>query len=175
MARFRVVAAIVGVSVIVGAAVGGIWYAIAPRPELVVVDGGVGYTSVFTSGAGMDMWFGMLGLVAGVVCALCASWRFPTAGWTLLVALVVGGLAGSVLAWQLAMALAGGSTDISVDLAAGLPAGAVFEGPLALNAYGVLGVWPVAAIAALVPVFALKASKHRRAYSELWQENFGVL
>jgi hypothetical protein len=68
-----------------------------------------------------------------------------------LVALVVGGVLGSLAAWQLGHLLGPGSLQ---DTAAGVARGATFRGPLDVSAYGVLLSWPMATV---ITYFAVAA------------------
>lgn len=103
------------------------------------------------SAVAADGWFAVLALVAGIVVALVVYLRTRPGRVGPLVALVVGGFAGAVVAWQVGHLL---GPDGLRATARGLAVGAHFHGPLDLTAYGVLLAWPMGAV---ITYFAVAA------------------
>lgn len=129
-----------------------LWWLLAPAPLVVKRADGiyrVGETGEYAIAA--DGWFAVLALLTGVLLALVAYLRTRPARVGPLVGLVVGGLAGAVLAWQVGALL--GPDDLRT-VAAGVAVGDRFDGPLDLSAYGVLLAWPIGAV---ITFFAVAA------------------
>jgi hypothetical protein len=104
--------------------------------------------------AGADSIFALLGLGAGVLTALVAFLLTRARGGGIAVAagLALGGLAGSLVAWQLGTAL-GPSADV-IGNAKRAGAGVQFSASLELGAHGALLVWPMAAMVVLLGLSA---------------------
>lgn len=140
-------------SVLVALPVGVLWWVVAPlslvlkRSDGLYRAGGEGDEAAVAA----DGWFAAVTLVTGIVVALVVYLRSRPGRVVPLVALVVGGLLGSVTAWQLGHLLGPGSIEAT---AAGLRTGATFRGPLDVSAYGVLLAWPMAAV---ITYFAVAA------------------
>lgn len=140
----RVVAEIMLASVGLGLAVGVLWWLVAPavtvgirgeQPVLVAAEA----RNLF----GVDASFGVVGAAAGLLLGAVMSTRhrrYPTA---VLAGLVLGGVVGSLLAWQVGHVLGpdplGERTDGTAD-------GATLAIPLDLEAMGVLLFWPIMAV-----------------------------
>ncbi|WP_326663291.1 ABC transporter permease [Streptomyces sp. NBC_00385] len=140
-------AALVAVAVTVaGLALGLLWLWLAPRVPLVSDD-----TAVFLSDSegeeaiGADGTFALLALAFGAVSAGLAFWFHRKGGIALVVALAVGGVLGSLVAWQLGTRL--GPTDDVVAHAREVGKGVIFDAPLELHAKGALLAWSLAAMA----------------------------
>lgn len=137
------------------------WYALAPRLTYTVVGGTAAlfdetrYSQVFWG----DGTFAVLGLLAGVACAVVLLLRGQT-GVGLPVGVAVGGVVGSLAAWWLAVQLGPGRLDA---LAAAVGDGEVRAGP-ELLAPGVMVVWPVAALTVVLvaTAFGVSGSTRRR-------------
>ncbi|MEU1512757.1 hypothetical protein ABZ490_11425 [Streptomyces sp. NPDC005811] len=143
-------AAVVTVAVAVaGVLLGVLWKYLAPSVPLVgdVVNGGWVVYLKDTEGEqaiGVDGTFTLLALVFGAVsAAVVFAWR-RRGGVPLVVALMAGGLLGSVLAWRLGVWLGPGSDVIAQAKAAGK--GVTFSAPLKLGARGALLAWSFAAL-----------------------------
>jgi hypothetical protein len=140
-------------SALAGLPVGVVWWLVAPLVEVQKrADGlyrvsGEGDESVIAA----DGWFALLTVVAGILVALTVYVRTRPGRVGPLVAVVVGGFAGAVVAWQVGHLLGPGSLEAT---ARGLAAGTRFQGPLDVSAYGVLLAWPMAAV---ITYFAIAA------------------
>lgn len=148
-------AALVAVAVTVaGVALGLLWLWLAPRVPLVSDD-----TAVFLSDSegeeaiGADGTFVLLALAFGAVSAALVFWFHRKGGIALVVALAVGGVLGSLLAWQIGTRL--GPTDDVVAHAREVGKGVIFDAPLELHAKGALLAWSLAAMAVHLGLTAL--------------------
>ncbi|OKI05471.1 ABC transporter permease [Streptomyces sp. CB02923] len=142
-------AALIALAVTVcGALLGVLWAWLAPHVPLI----GDGIGNVYLKNIegeeaiGGDGTFILLALGFGVVCAAVAFLIRRGGGIPLVVALVVGGLLGSVVAWRLGVWL-GPSSDLAAR-AAEAGKGVPFDGPLRLEAKGALLAWPAGAMIA---------------------------
>ncbi|MFJ8080568.1 AAA family ATPase [Streptomyces sp. NPDC096205] len=143
-------AAVITVAVAVcGLLLGVLWNWLAPRIPLVadVVDGSWVVYVKDTEGEqaiGVDGTFTLLALAFGAVTALAVFlWR-RRGGAPLVVALALGGLLGSLLAWRLGMWL--GPADDVLAHAKEVGKGVTFSAPLKLGAKGALLAWSVGAL-----------------------------
>ncbi|THA65636.1 ABC transporter permease [Streptomyces sp. A0958] len=149
--RAGVVAALVTVS---GVLLGLLWLWLAPRVPLVSDN-----TAVFLSDSegeeaiGADGTFALLGLAFGAVSAGLVFWFQRRGGIWVSVALGVGSVLGSLLAWQVGARL--GPTDDVVAHAREVGKGVIFDAPLELHAKGVLLAWGLAAMAVHLGVTAV--------------------
>jgi hypothetical protein len=126
---------------VAGAALGVLWWRLAPRVPLEVV-GEVAVPDEYQPGGfvAADGVFAVLAGVAGLVVAWLLLWR-GVRPLRVLAAGVVGGLAGSLVMWAVATRL--GQVDVAAAIAAAAD-GAVFDGPLRLRLPGLLLLWPIA-------------------------------
>ncbi len=144
-------AAVTAVAVALGGVLLGVlWWWLAPRVPYVgdvVGDNWVVYLkdSEGEQGIGVDGTFSLLALGFGAVSALAVFLVRRRGGVPLVVALAVGGLLGSVLAWRLGVWLSPASDVIAQARSAGK--GVPFDAPLTLSAKGALLAWPFAALA----------------------------
>ncbi|MFI9149068.1 AAA family ATPase [Streptomyces sp. NPDC053367] len=143
-------AAVITVAVAVcGVLLGVLWNWLAPRIPLVgdMTDGGWVVYVKDTEGEqaiGVDGTFTLLALAFGAVTALAVFlWR-RGGGVPLVVALALGGLLGSLLAWRLGMWL--GPADDVLAHAKEVGKGVTFSAPLELGAKGALLAWPIGAL-----------------------------
>lgn len=132
-----------------GVLLGVLWWWLAPRVPLVggVLDGNwVVYLkdSEGEQGIGVDGTFSLLALAFGAVSAAVVFLVRRRGGVPLVVALAVGGLLGSVLAWRLGVWLGPGSDVVAQARSAGK--GVTFDAPLKLGAKGALLAWPFGAL-----------------------------
>lgn len=147
--ELREAAVITVVVALSGALLGVLWQWLAPKVPLVgdVVNGGWVVYLKDTEGeqaVGVDGTFTLLALAFGAVTAAAVFvWR-RRGGVPLVVALTVGGLLGSLLAWRLGMWLGPGSDVIAQARSVGK--GVTFSAPLKLGAKGALLAWSLAAL-----------------------------
>ncbi|WP_406287439.1 hypothetical protein [Embleya sp. NBC_00896] len=137
-------AAVVAACLAVGVLVGLVWEQITPRVPLLATEEGVFQTSPETeTSIALDGWFAVCGVVAGIVLAPLAFWRFRRQGVATALALTVGGLAGGYLAFKIGVWL---GPDEIMDQVRRIGLGKRFDQPLELKAKGVLLLWPIASM-----------------------------
>ncbi len=140
----RTAAVLVGWSVALGLVLGPLWALVAPEVLVTVRDG-----SAFLSqeqGAmliGVDGWFTVLGVLAGVAIGALAWWRYRHQIIGMLAGSAIGGFLGSVIAWRVGVWLGPGALESRVD---GVPDGTQIAAPLTLAAKAALLAWPIAAV-----------------------------
>lgn len=147
-------------SALLGLLMGLIWHWVAPKVPLYADSQAIyllnpeGEQSIAA-----DMYFGVIGLVCGLITGGLAYWRSRAREGGLGVAfgLALGGLLGGYIAWKLGVALGPGSNIIATAKA--VPLGRTFYGPLALTAKAVLLAWPAAALLALVALTGMFTPK----------------
>ncbi|MFA3874429.1 AAA family ATPase [Streptomyces sp. MMCC 100] len=132
-----------------GALLGVLWWKLAPSVPLVgdVVGGSwVVYLkdSEGEQAIGVDGTFTLLALAFGALSAVVVFLLRRRGGVPLVVALGVGGLLGSLLAWRLGVWL--GPTQDVIAHAKDVGKGVTFSAPLKLGAKGVLLAWSFAAL-----------------------------
>lgn len=148
-----------GFSVVLGVILGLLWMWLAPRPPLRVEDGSAYFVDLSNAGIGMDMVFGLLAFGIGVVAAIAGLLLCRKAGIELIITQLVGGLLGSVIAWQLGMKIVGG-IDVNGDPdVSGYSNGQVIDGPLRIDSYGVLVIWAFVAVCLTTFIFAIRAQR----------------
>ncbi|MEU6355374.1 AAA family ATPase [Streptomyces sp. NPDC047072] len=153
-------AAVVTVAVaVLGALLGVLWWWLAPHVPLVGNVDEQGAWAVYlkdTEGeqaVGVDGTFTLLALPFGLVSAVAVFlWR-KRGGVPLVVAVALGGLLGSLLAWRLGVWL--GPTDDVLAHAKEVGKGVTFSAPLKLGAKGALLAWPLAALVVHLALTAL--------------------
>ncbi|GAA0656201.1 hypothetical protein GCM10010193_03350 [Kitasatospora atroaurantiaca] len=141
--------------VLLGVVVGLLWLWLAPRVMLVATSDAIRYVDPEgEQRAGADSVFALLGLGAGVLTALVAFLlsRGRGGGVAVAVGLAVGGLAGSLVAWQVGMRLGPGTDVIANAKHAGQ--GVEFSAAIELGARGALLVWPMTAMVLLLALSA---------------------
>lgn len=139
-------AAVVTVAVaVLGIALGLLWLWLAPRIPLISDGKAVFLKDTEGEGAiGADGTFALLGLAFGALSAAGVFlWR-RRGGVLLVLALAVGGLLGSLLAWRFGIWF-GPTGDVAAH-AREVGAGVTFDAPLKMRAYGVLLAWPLGAM-----------------------------
>jgi hypothetical protein len=143
-------AAVITVAVALGGVLLGLlWWWLAPDVPVVGAHVGKDWLvyrkdSEGEQSIGVDGTFTLLGLAFGAVSAVVVFLLRRRGGVPLVVALGVGGLLGSLLAWRLGVLL-GPERDV-IAHAKALGAGVVFLAPLKLAAKGALLAWPLAAL-----------------------------
>ncbi|WP_051105891.1 hypothetical protein [Streptomyces hokutonensis] len=141
-----------------GVLLGLLWWWLAPHVPLVgdVVDKSwVVYLkdSEGEQAVGVDGTFTLLAVGFGVLSALAAFLLRRRGGVPLVVALTVGGLLASLLAWRLGMWL--GPTKDVLAHAKSVGKGVTFSAPLKLGAKGALLAWSIAALVVHLGLTAL--------------------
>ncbi|WP_371496441.1 hypothetical protein OG871_11140 [Kitasatospora sp. NBC_00374] len=145
---------------LLGVLVGLLWFWLAPRVMFQVSGNQILYMDPEgEQRAGADAVLALLGLGAGVLSAVTAFLltRGRGGGIAVAVGLALGGLAGSLAAWQLGAAL-GPTADLRAH-ARQVGDGGTFSAPLELGAHGALLVWP---LTAMVLLLALSAAFGKR-------------
>jgi hypothetical protein len=143
-------AAVVTVAVALGGVLLGLlWWWLAPHVPLVGDQVGKSWVVYLedTEGeqaAGVDGTFTLLGLGFGLVSAVAVFLARRRGGVPLVVALCLGGVLGSLLAWRLGIWLGPQSDVIAHAKAVGK--GVTFSAPLRLGAKGALLAWPLGAV-----------------------------
>ncbi|MET8768694.1 AAA family ATPase [Streptomyces sp. NPDC004658] len=152
-------AAVITVAVALGGVLLGLlWWWLAPHVPLVgdeFDDNWVVYVKD-TEGeqaVGVDGTFTLLGLGFGLVSAVVLFLLRRRGGVPLVVALGLGGLLGSLLAWRLGVVLGPDSDVLAHARAVGK--GVMFPAPLKLSAKGALLAWPLAGLLAHLGLTAL--------------------
>lgn len=144
-------------SLAAGIPLGLVWWLVSPLARLEKRADGV-----FAVGRGeeaavaADGWFAICAVLVGVLAAVLVAFLVHQrlAG---LAGLAVGGVLGSVLAWQIGSLLGPPSIEAS---AVSARVGARFDGPLDLSALGVLLAWPMAATVVYFAVVAGLDARH---------------
>ncbi|PSK91861.1 hypothetical protein CLV63_119142 [Murinocardiopsis flavida] len=141
-----------GALTLVGAPLGLLWWAIAPRPEVTVVaDGGtVPYPvseTMFASEGYLALILLVTGLLSGYACYLAqyriARLRAVDVRLACLLGMVAGGALGSVLAWRIGIAL---DAAAFARVLAAAETGDVVRAGLDLRATSALLLWPFVAV-----------------------------
>ncbi|MEU3699044.1 AAA family ATPase [Streptomyces griseoviridis] len=151
-----------------GALLGVLWWRLAPSVPLVgdVVDKSwVVYLkdSEGEQAVGVDGTFTLLALAFGVVSALAVFLVRRRGGVPLVVALGVGALLGSLLAWRLGVWL--GPTGDVLAHARQAGKGVTFPAPLKLGAKGALLAWPLSGLLVHLGLTALFAPRDPEPYA----------
>ncbi|MFE6976662.1 ABC transporter permease [Streptomyces sp. NPDC057682] len=150
----RRAAVVAGIVTVAGILLGLLWLWLAPRVPLVSDDSAVFLSdSEGEEAIGADGTFALLGLAFGAVSAGLVFWFHRRGGIPLVAGLAVGGVLGSLLAWQLGTRL--GPTDDVVAHAREVGKGVIFDAPLELHAKGALLAWSLAAMAVHLGLTAL--------------------
>ncbi|WP_225822458.1 AAA family ATPase [Streptomyces naphthomycinicus] len=157
-AEIRTAAVITVASVLGGVLLGLLWWWLAPHVPLVgdeVDKSWVVYLkdSEGEQAIGVDGTFALLGLAFGLVSAVVVFLLRRRGGVPVVVALGLGGLLGSWLAWRLGVWL-GPESDVLAH-AQSVGKGVTFSAPLKLSAKGALLAWPFAGLLAHLGLTAL--------------------
>ncbi|EST23145.1 ABC transporter permease [Streptomyces roseochromogenus subsp. oscitans DS 12.976] len=156
--ELREAAVITVVVTLGGALLGLLWWWLAPHVPLVgdqVDNSWVVYLkdSEGEQAIGVDGTFTLLGLAFGVVSAVVVFLLRRRGGVPVVVALGLGALLGSVLAWRLGVYL-GPESDVLAHAKA-VGKGVAFSAPLKLSAKGALLAWPLGALVVHLGLTAL--------------------
>ncbi|MEU5362865.1 AAA family ATPase [Streptomyces sp. NPDC005925] len=163
-------AAVITVAVALGGALLGLlWWWLAPHVPLVGDTSSTGWVVYLkdTEGeqaVGVDGTFTLLALAFGTVSAGLAFLARRRGGVPLVVALAVGGLLGSLLAWRLGVWL-GPEQDV-VAHARRIGEGVTFSAPLRLGAKGALLAWPFATLVVHLGLMTMFGPRDPEPYAE---------
>ncbi|WP_329369247.1 AAA family ATPase [Streptomyces sp. NBC_01483] len=148
-------AAVVTVAVaLAGVLLGVLWWWLAPHVPLVADDSAVYLKDTEGEQAiGVDGTFTLLALAFGAVSAVVVFLVRRRGGVPLVVALAVGGVLGSLLAWRIGIWL--GPTQNVVAHAKQVGKGVTFSAPLKLGAKGALLAWSLAGLVVHLGLTAL--------------------
>ncbi|WP_327428019.1 MULTISPECIES: AAA family ATPase [unclassified Streptomyces] len=148
-------AAVMTVAVaLAGVLLGVLWSWLAPHVPLIADASAVYLKDTEGEQAiGVDGTFTLLALGFGAVSALCLFLVRRRGGVPLVVALAVGGLLGSLLAWRVGVWL--GPTQDVVAHAKAVGKGVTFSAPLKLGAKGALLAWSLAGLVVHLGLTAL--------------------
>lgn len=148
-------AAVVTVAVaLAGVLLGVLWWWLAPHVPLVADDSAVYLKDTEGEQAiGVDGTFTLLALAFGAVSAVVVFLVRRRGGVPLVVALAVGGVLGSLLAWRIGIWL--GPTQNVVAHAKHVGKGVTFSAPLKLGAKGALLAWSLAGLVVHLGLTAL--------------------
>ncbi len=160
----RVVAETMLVSLALGLLAGLVWWLVAPEVLVGVRDGRpVLIAAEARSLFGVDASFAGIGAVAGLLVGAVMFTRHRRHPTAVLAGLVLGGAAGSWVAWQVGSALGPGPLDARVDGAAD---GATLAIPVDLSATGVVLSWPIMAVVVTIVLVAFTQDLPPRHWSQ---------
>lgn len=176
MAELREAAVTVVAVALSGALLGVLWWWLAPSVPLigdVVGDNWVVYLkdSEGEQAVGVDGTFTLLAVAFGVLSALVVFLLRRRGGVPLVVALGIGGLLGSLLAWRVGVWL--GPTQDVIAHAREVGKGVTFSAPLKLGAKGALLAWSVAALVVHLGLTGLFGPRDPDPYQEYAQYQQG--
>ncbi|MFF4761983.1 AAA family ATPase [Streptomyces sp. NPDC001292] len=152
-----------------GVPLGLLWLRLAPRVPLIANVSGSNWVVYLkdTEGEqaiGVDGTFTLLALAFGVLSAVVVFLVRRRGGVPLVVALCVGGLLGSLLAWRLGVWL-GPEQDV-IAHAKAVGKGVTFPAPLKLEAQGALLAWSLAALIVHLGLTALFGPRDPETYGD---------
>ncbi|MDI2126212.1 hypothetical protein [Yinghuangia seranimata] len=144
---------VLAVCLVAAVAAGAVWHALAPDMPRVVVNHNV-YDTPQTPVEGevaRDGWFAVVGVVTGLLIAAAVFWKGRRHGIGVAVALGLGGLLGSYVAYKVGAAL---GPDTFGDQLKSLDGRHDFDEPLRIQAMGVLYLWPMASLVLYIFLYA---------------------
>jgi len=150
--RRRAWVVIVVVMALAGLLSGIVWAFAAPEVHHVMTElGPVPETELEADRlVGMDGWYGILAGGVGLVVGAFLAASYLRHGVTMVLALLVGSSAAAILSVVMGSLVANGA--IVFDFEPRVPPGSRLVAPLTLHAYGFMLVWPIAALAPVVPL-----------------------
>ena len=157
-------ALVVVLCVVLGALAGVVWWKVAPVAQVrIESNGGFFVDPDPEQYVASDAWFGALTALVGLGAGLYV-WRV-TRSWPLVavVGLTLGGVLGSLVAWQVGKVLG----RVDVDAVTKLPVGTVVAVRLDLVAKGLLVVFPVVAVGTWLACDLVSDLRRRRASATL--------
>lgn len=143
---------VVSVFLVSGILVGLIWPHLVPDVEMVMTQ--VGPYPVTEADAGelmsMDAWYALLGGGAALLVGAVLGASYIRFGVVTVLALLAGACVAAVAALAVGSLSAGGEVLLAWEPK--VPERTELTAPLMLHAYGVMLVWPVAALAPMIPL-----------------------
>lgn len=142
---------------LLGAPIGLLWAAVAPKVSVVRTSEGLNLLSAQTKAfVGADGWFLVIGLLAGVLCGVLA-WRFGRSrSLATVLGLTVGGVLAAVIAWRVGHLVDVPRLAATLRSLSGKP---IIDPTLDLRAKGVLFAWPFAAVAAFLVLLGIRPGR----------------
>lgn len=135
---------------VLGLLVGWLWSVLAdPSSFTVTNDNGVMDEVESAKQFGVTVTFTWLSAVAALAWSTLCSWRFAALGWPHVVSTAAGAAAASAIAWRLGVLLGPSDPVTAIKTA---KVGTLVPTRLVLDSHGVLLVWPVVALIALILV-----------------------
>lgn len=145
-------------TVLVGAAAGLVWAAVAPKLSIPALQAGSDAT--FRAQVGADAWFLLVGALAGVVCTLMAVALDGEPGPEATVALALGGLLAAFVADRIGYLSERDATAHALRAIGAHPDGSLIaEIDFRIRALGVLTVWPLASLLVVGLVLAINGAR----------------
>lgn len=136
--------------VVLGLAVGWLWAQIAiPARFTVTPDNAVMDEVEAGRQFGVTVTYAWLSAAAALLWTLLCGLRFVDVGWPLVPLTVLGASLAAILAWRLGVALGPGDATTAIK---GADVGDTVPQSLMLDSHGVLFVWPVVSLVALIAV-----------------------
>lgn len=165
---------VIGALVVLGVLAGLLWHAIAPRTPYVFHDHTGSYVRpVPTRPIAADGWFAVIALVAGIGCGSAVQGLFHDRLAAATVGLAIGGVAASLIAWQVGHWFGADAYEQAVR---SVHDGQRLYAPLDVRAKGALTLWPLAAtltvfLGALVEELQQWTGRRRARRLELAEEH----
>lgn len=161
--RLKAVLVILGAFVVAGVGSGLAWPHLVPQVQMVMTD--IGPFPVSEAEAGqlmaMDGSYAALAGILGLLLGTTLFTIFQRRGPAVVVALAIGAGLAAALALTVGSYLSGGELVLAWQPHAEV--GTQLNAPLGLHAYGVMLIWPIAALAPIVPLVWLT-----------WRERWGA-
>lgn len=157
--RGRAFLVIVIVMVVAGVVVGLVWTRLNPHVAMTMTELGPFPNTELEAArqVSMDAWYAALGAVTGLLLGAVLATVYLRHGVLTVVALLVGAVLASVLAFVTGSLVANGAVVVGWHPQAA--PGSPLTAPLNLHAYGVLLSWPIGALAPVVPLVWLGWSR----------------
>ena len=143
---------------LLGPVVGLIWAALAPKVSIPAIAAGA--NAAFHAQVGADVWFLIVGGIAGVLTAVAAIAVVREAGPGLAVGLAFGGSLAAVIADRVGFLTEQHATTTALRALGAAPDGStISEIDFRVRALGVLTAWPLASLVVLGIVIAVGAAR----------------
>jgi hypothetical protein len=143
---------------LLGTAAGLIWAALAPKVSIPAIAAGA--SAAFHAQVGADVWFLVVGAIAGVLCAVAAIALLREEGPGLAFGLAFGGSLAAVIADRVGYLSEQHATTAALRALGATPSGStISEIDFRVRALGVLTAWPLASLIVLGIVIAIGAAR----------------